>query len=69
MSVLVEASGIVLQDDISSNPFFSSLFERLTACIVTVFIFAVSYFLSEYCDFPSGYRLLAVIACRFMRCM
>ena len=52
MSVLVEASGIVLQDDISSNPFFSSLFERLTACIVTVFIFAVSYFLSEYCDFP-----------------
>jgi len=52
MSVLVEASGIVLQDDMSSNPLFSSLFERFTACIVTVFIFAVSYFLSRYCDFP-----------------
>lgn len=26
MSVLVEASGIVLQDDMSSNPLFSSLF-------------------------------------------
>lgn len=42
MSVLVESSGIVLQDDMSSNPLCSSLFERLTACIVTVFIFAVS---------------------------
>ena len=52
MSVLVESSGIVLQDDMSSNPLCSSLFERFTACIVTVFIFAVSYFLSGYCDFP-----------------
>ena len=35
----------------SNNPLCSSLFERLTACIVTVFIFAVSYFLTRYCDF------------------
>ena len=52
MSVLVEVSDIILRDDMSSNPLFSSLFERFTACIVTVFIFAVSYFLSGYCDFP-----------------
>ena len=52
MSVIVEVSGIVLQDEMSSNPLCSSLFERLIACIVTVFIFAVSYFLSGYCDFP-----------------
>ena len=36
MSVLVEVSDIVLRDDMSSNPIFSSLFERLTACIVTI---------------------------------
>lgn len=49
MSVFVEVFGIVLQADMSSNPLCSSLFERFTACIVTVFIFAVSYFLSECC--------------------
>lgn len=52
MSVIVEVSGIVLQDEMSNNPLCSSMFERFTACIVAVFIFAVSYFLSEYCDFP-----------------
>ena len=49
MSVIVEVSGIVLQDEMSRNPLCRSLFERFTACIVTVFIFAVSYFLSECC--------------------
>ncbi len=53
LSILFETSSILFQNEMSCDSVVNSFTSRITACIVTLFIFSICYLVARNRDFPN----------------
>ncbi len=58
LSLVFEMYGIFFQSEMSCNSVVSNFISRITACIVTFFIFSVCYFIARNYDFPKWVQMI-----------